>query len=127
MNAYCDSWRRFADFSGRTCRRDYWVACFTGFGVHFLYFIFCMVLCLAIAGFLELSVDQMSSTFRILSSLYSTAYLLPYLAMTVRRLRDAGYHSKLLVLWIIPPVGFLAILARLCSNSVEAEAVFQNP
>ena len=126
MNAYWGSWRRFADFSGRTSRRDYWVACFTGFGVQFLYSVFCMVLCLVIAAYLELTVDQMSLAFRILTSLYSTAYLLPYLAMTVRRLRDAGYHSKLLFLLIIPPVGFLAILARLCSKSVEAEAVSQN-
>lgn len=123
MNAYWDSWRRFADFSGRTSRRDYWVACFTGFGVHFLYAMLCGILCLMMADFLKLSFDQMSSVLRILQSLYSAAYLMPYLAMTVRRLRDAGYHSKLLFLWIIPPVGFLAILARLCTKSIEEESV----
>ena len=126
MRAYWDSWRRFADFSGRTSRRDYWVSCFTGCGVYLLYSLFCMVFCLVIAGYFDLSVELMSTVFRIMISLYSTAYLLPYLAMTVRRLRDAGYHSKLLLLWIIPPVGFLAILARLCSKSVEAKTVSQN-
>lgn len=126
MRAYINSWKRYADFSGRTSRRDYWVACFTGFGIHFLYAIFCMILCLMIAGFWELSADQMSSVLRIILSLYSAAYLAPYLAMTVRRLRDAGYSSKLLFLWVIPPVGIISILAHLCTKSAEVEAVPQN-
>ena len=121
MNAYCDSWRRFADFSGRTSRSDYWAACFTGFGIFLAYAIFCGALCLLIAGALELSVEQLSWSYRIMTDLYSMAYLLPYLAMTVRRLRDAGYHAKLLLLLIIPPVGMLAIVVRLFMKSADVD------
>ena len=126
MGAYLDSWRRFADFSGRTSRRDYWVACFIGYGIYCVYSIICGVLCMMMAGSMHLSLDQMSSVFTFMQHLYGTAWLVPYFAMTVRRLRDAGYHTKLLLLWIIPPVGMLAIIVRLFMKSVDADEVTQN-
>ena len=126
MKAYLDTWKRYADFSGRTNRRDYWVACITHIGIYFLFALVGGILCILIARGSRMDFEQMLPSFRLLTDLFASAYLIPYLAMTVRRVRDAGYPAKLLLLWIIPPAGFLALFVRLFMKSADAETAINS-
>lgn len=62
---------------------------------------------------------------QILTGLFSLAILLPYLGVTVRRLRDAGKNPLLVLLLLLPLIGFIIVLLMLIKpsvNAVEAEA-----
>ncbi|MBR2889402.1 MAG: DUF805 domain-containing protein [Oscillospiraceae bacterium] len=122
MRAYLDAWKRYADFSGRTNRRDYWVAVFTHAGFNFLYQLAVSVGGIIVAYNLGMDNEVIQTPLRYMLSLYSALFILPGIAMTVRRVRDAGFRTKLLILLIIPPAGLFAILARLFMRSAEEEA-----
>ena len=51
---------------------------------------------------------------------------LPWLALTVRRLRDAGFHWALIFVGFIPMVGGIALLVLLAMPSKEVEVVTLN-
>ena len=51
---------------------------------------------------------------------------LPWLALTVRRLRDAGFHWALIFVGFIPMVGGIALLVLLAMPSKEVEVVILN-
>ena len=51
---------------------------------------------------------------------------LPWIALTVRRLRDAGFHWALIFVGFIPMVGGIALLVLLAMPSKEVEVVTLN-
>jgi uncharacterized membrane protein YhaH (DUF805 family) len=57
----------------------------------------------------------------VLSTLYSLAVLIPGLAIAVRRLQDAGHTWKSLLLYLIPLVGWIIVLVRLCKKSIPMD------
>ena len=101
MQEYIAMWQEFANFSGKTSVRGYWMAALINFVVSFAIGM--------VAGILKLD---------ILSTLYSLAVLIPGLAIAVRRLNDAGHTWKSLLLSLIPIVGWILVLIRLCKKSV---------
>ena len=101
MKEYLDLWKHYADFSGRTTVRGYWMA-----------FLFNCVISLAlsfIAGAIGLG---------ILSGLYSLAILIPGLAICIRRLRDAGCHWANIFWPAVPIAGIIVLIVKLCKPSV---------
>ena len=101
MQEYIAMWQEFANFSGKTSVRGYWMAVLINFVVSFAIGM--------VAGILKLD---------IVVSLYSLAVLIPSLAIAVRRLNDAGHTWKSLLLSFIPIVGWVIVLIRLCKKSV---------
>ena len=55
--------------------------------------------------------------------IFGLALILPMLALTVRRLRDAGFHWALIFVHFIPVVGGIALLVLLAMPSKEVEIV----
>ena len=105
MQEYLDMWRNFANFTGRTTVRGYWMA--------FLFnFLAGLVLSVLIAIVPELA---------FLSSLYSLAAMVPGLALSVRRLRDAGKGWGWLFISLVPLVGSIILIVMLCKPSVPAD------
>ena len=102
INCYVDMWKNFANFSGRTNVGGYWWA-------YLAHFIVCAVLAL---------IDV-----QVLTTVYSLAYLIPGLAITVRRLRDAGKGWGWLFINLIPLVGQIIFLIMLCKPSVNSNVV----
>ena len=100
MQEYIEMWQNFANFSGRTSVRGYWMAWLINFVISAVIGV--------IAGFLKLD---------IVSTLYSLAVLIPGLSICVRRLNDAGHTWKSLLLMLIPIVGWIIVLIRLCKKS----------
>ena len=97
MKEYLDMWKNYANFSGRTSIRGYWMA--------FLFNVIVSTLIGFITGLIG---------FAILSSLYTLAALIPGLAITVRRLRDAGKHWAWIFINFIPIVGIIIFIVMLC-------------
>ena len=102
INCYVDMWKNFANFSGRTTVGGYWWA-------YLAHFIVCFVLSL-------IGVE-------VLTTVYSLACLIPGLAITVRRLRDAGKSWGWLFIILVPLVGWIIFIIMLCKPSVNSNVV----
>jgi uncharacterized membrane protein YhaH (DUF805 family) len=86
--------RRYADFQGRSRRKEYWMFSLLNLGIMFVCAMFS-------AG--------KSSTAAVMLVLYLLLVVVPYLALSVRRLHDVGVSGWLLLVGIIPYVGGLAL------------------
>ena len=117
MKAYFEAWRRYADFSGITSRRDFWMALFSHFCFGILY-CFCLILLsvLMIANS-DIETETLILILRILMSFRDLAFTVPCIAMTVRRLRDAGFSAGSFLWLLVPVLGMIAFFARLCEPS----------
>ena len=102
INCYVDMWKNFANFSGRTNVGGYWWAYLANFIVGII---------LALIGV------------EILSNVYTLVALIPGIALTVRRLRDAGCHWSAIFLPLIPLVGAIILIVKLCKPSVDNNIV----
>ena len=104
MTEYVEMWKNFSDFSGRTSVRGYWMA----FLVDFL-----VGLTLGILG-------NFISVFGFLGTVYYYAVIIPEIALFVRRMHDAD-KSWANIFWILLPViGWIVIIVKLCSPSATA-------
>jgi uncharacterized membrane protein YhaH (DUF805 family) len=94
--------RKYADFTGRATRAEYWWwALF-----HFLV--------VAVLLFLDVNeVEDNGSLGTLLAGIWIIAALLPYLAVTVRRLRDAGYGWGHLFWLLVPGAGGIVLMSLL--------------
>ena len=106
MKEYLDMWKNYANFSGRTSVRGYWMAVLVNMIITFV--IGLVVTLLHLPEFI--------------STIYSLAILIPGLAITVRRLRDAGFKWTAIFLNLIPLVGFILLIIKLCKHSVSDAA-----
>ena len=83
MNWYLGCWKKYAEFSGRARRKEFWM---------FFLFNFLAFFALAI-------VDVVLGTSSALCGLYSLATIIPGLAVIVRRLHDTDHSGW----WPYPP------------------------
>jgi len=115
MGAYLEFWRRTFDFTGKTVRSRYWQA----IGLELilrLFFIF--VVPLAVVFCSDLTAIEIYTAIQLVYNLYGLCFFVALLSMTVRRLRDAGYSAKTLFWFLLPGIGAVALLCRLCEASV---------
>ena len=105
MNEYLDMWKHYADFSGKTTVKGYWMAVLINF-----------IIALAI----NLLATKIS-VFAFISSIYALAVLIPGLAICIRRLRDGGKHWANIFWSFLPVVGFIVLIVKLCAPS-QAQA-----
>ena len=105
MKEYLDMWKNYANFSGKTNIRGYWMA--------FLFNVIAGFIVGTIAGLIGLE---------ILGTLYTLAALIPGLALTVRRLQDAGFKWTGILVSLIPFVGTIILIIKLCKPSVSEAA-----
>lgn len=101
MKEYIAMWQNFANFQDTATVRDYWMA-------WLINFLISLVLGVVISILPALN---------FVSTIYSLAVLIPSLAISVRRLNDAGYTWKSLLWYLCPIVGWIIVLVRLCKKS----------
>lgn len=134
FSAYKKFWTRYADFSGRSSRSDYWWVVLCNFLITLPFSL------IALFGFLiplfsevyyaglydyepDLSGAMAGAGLAVfimfLLAVYGLATIVPHLAITVRRLRDAGFHWAFIFLGVGPTIAsfipVLNILAALVS------------
>jgi uncharacterized membrane protein YhaH (DUF805 family) len=89
--------RRYAEFSGRSRRKEYWF--FT------LFFV--------LASFVAVAIDMVLGTLDeetgvgVVGGLLTLALLLPSFAVTIRRLHDTGRSGWWLLLFFVPLIGLV--------------------
>lgn len=109
--------RRYADFSGRSRRKEYW-----------MFFLLNLILALVAWGLLAvtflagMSETQMTVVMTPVFALYGLAvlaFLIPGLAVTVRRLHDTDRSGWMILLGAIPLVGAIVLLVFYCSEGTH--------
>ena len=100
-------WKNYVNFTDRTNKRGFWMA--------FLFNIIAIII-LAI-------LMQISSIFVAVYGLYALAMFLPYLAITVRRLRDAGKHWANIFWCFLPIAGAIILIVILCKPSLPDNGI----
>lgn len=134
FSAYKKFWTRYADFSGRSSRSDYWWVFLCNFLITlpfslialfgFLIPLFSEVYYAGLYGYEPDFSGAMAGAgfaafIMFLLAIYGLATIVPHLAITVRRLRDAGFHWAFIFLGVGPLIAsfipVLNILAALVS------------
>jgi uncharacterized membrane protein YhaH (DUF805 family) len=94
MNWYLAVLKKYATFSGRARRTEYWM---------FLLFSLIASMVLAFA-------DGILGTGGVLGAVYSLAVLLPTIGVSVRRLHDTGRSGWWLLVGLVPLVGPIVLV-----------------
>ena len=123
INAYKNFFKGYVDFTGRSTRSEYW---WIWLGNMILYIPFFFAYGNAIANPRNESALVSLGGIAIIYMIFGLALFLPGLALTVRRLRDAGFHWALIFVIFIPMVGPLALLALLAMPTKQVEVVTIN-
>ena len=125
IEAYKKFWKGYVDFTGRSTPSDYWFACSAHVLIFFTWY-------LLLAVFERMAAETGSSdlfTIGVILLLiffaYGIAACLPGIALTVRRLRDAGYNWPYIFVAFIPFVGWIILIVLLCKPT-KVEYPFNN-
>ena len=116
INAYKSFFKGYVDFTGRSTRSEYWWVWLTNI---------LLLIPLYSAYFNAIFSEGSEGAFLALGGLaviymiFGLALILPMLALTVRRLRDAGFHWALIFVHFIPVVGGIALLVLLAMPTKE--------
>ena len=110
MNWYLEVLKKYAVFSGRARRKEYW------------YFVLFNVIIAVVLG----GVDRVIGTSHgagtgLLGSIYSLAVLLPGIAVTVRRLHDTDRSGWWLLIGLIPIIGAIILFIFVLGDSTPGE------
>lgn len=111
MKWYLQAFKKYADFNGRSRRKEYWM--FTLFNILFG----------AVTMLLDISLGTTIGMYPygIFYFLYALVILIPGLAVSVRRLHDVGKSGKMILLSFIPIVGAIWLLVLLVTDSNPGE------
>jgi len=118
MNWYLEALKKYAAFSSRARRKEYW---------YFLLFNLIISIVLGI-------VDGVTGSFSpeagigLLGSIYALAVFIPGLAVSVRRLHDTDRSGWWLLIALVPLIGAIVLLVFMVQDSKPGENRFgENP
>ena len=120
IQAYKNFFKGYVDFTGRSTRSEFWWVWLTNI---------LLLIPFYSAYFNVIFSEGSEGAFLALGGLaivymiFGLALILPMLALTVRRLRDAGFHWALIFVHFIPVVGGIALLVLLAMPTKEVEIV----
>ena len=129
IEAYKKFWKGYVDFEGRSTRSDYWFAYLANMLTVVAFYVLLAVFG-GIAGATDSSFLAVISLILLLIFFaYGIAAFLPSIAITVRRLRDAGYNWPYIFIPLIPFVGIFIFIFLLCQPTKVDEPFnnFDNP
>lgn len=100
-------WKKYADFTGRARRSEYWYFTLVNFLI-------------SLAG--QFTIGLVLPWFWwFLSFGFSAALLLPSLAVGARRLHDSGKSGLFLLFYLLPFAGLIVLLVLFCLDSTPGE------
>ncbi|MFB7466471.1 DUF805 domain-containing protein [Streptomyces sp. NPDC056224] len=104
MHHYTDVLKKYAVFSGRARRQEFWM----------------FVLCNLVVAAVLVTLDVVLGANGILVGAYTLAIFLPCLGLTVRRLHDTGRSGWWYLLILIPLLGWIWLLVLMATEGQAA-------
>jgi uncharacterized membrane protein YhaH (DUF805 family) len=100
MNWYVQVLKKYADFSGRATRKEYWL------------FVLFNVLISVVLSVIDFMIGTYSASIGmgLLGGIYACAVLIPAIAVTVRRLHDTDRSGWWFLIVLIPIIGAIVLL-----------------
>ena len=118
MNWFLIVLKKYADFSGRSQRAEYW---------YFVLFYVLIFLALSVVdGVAGVMYEEVG--IGLLGGLFALAMLIPSLAVTVRRLHDTSRSGWWILISLIPLIGEIVLFVFTCLDSTpDTNAYGPNP
>jgi uncharacterized membrane protein YhaH (DUF805 family) len=108
MKEYLDVLKKYATFSGRARRREYW-----------MYTLVNSLIFIALWG-----VGMVLDFIVFVAWIYMLAVLVPGIAVTVRRLHDTGRSGWWFLMNLVPFVGGIVVLIFMCLDSAPGDNAY---
>ena len=128
INAYKNFFKNFAEFTGRSTRPDYWwvwlgnLILSIPFWIIYFYTVFLSAVMDSVSDSASEATFMVLGLVVIIYAIFYLAILVPTLALSVRRLRDAGFHWAFIFLRFVP-MGGIALLILFAMPTKEIEVV----
>ena len=114
MSWYLEALKKYAVFSGRSRRKEYW------------YFILFNIIVGIVLGILDslLGTFNASTNTGLFSSIYSLAVLIPSIAVAVRRLHDTDRSGWWILIGLVPLIGIIVLIVFFVQDSTPGTNSF---
>ncbi len=114
MSWYIEAFKKYAVFSGRSRRKEYW------------YFVLFNVIVAIVLSIIDMVLGTFSSSSNIglLSGIYSLAVIIPTLALSVRRLHDTDRSGWWILISLVPLIGSIVLLVFYVMDSTPGQNRF---
>jgi len=128
INAIKNFFKGYVDFSGRSSRADYWwiwlanIILSIPFWIIYFYTVFLSAVMDSVSDSASEATFMVLGLVVIIYAIFYLAILVPTLALSVRRLRDAGFHWAFIFLRFVP-MGGIALLILFAMPTKETEVV----
>jgi uncharacterized membrane protein YhaH (DUF805 family) len=107
-------YRRYAEFTGRSRRKEYWMFALFQFLVSLVIgALFGQTTWMGMGGMMTGSM-MVGGTGSLIQNLFTLVSLIPGLAVSVRRLHDQDRSGWLLLLVLVPVLGWFALFVFMC-------------
>jgi len=108
MNWYIGVIKKYAVFSGRARRKEFW-----------MFFLFNCIIAVVLTALSR--IGGIGTVFTVLSGMYSLAILCPAIAVAIRRLHDVGRPGLHILFGFIPIAGTVLLIMWTVKEGVAGE------
>jgi len=128
INAYKNFFKNYAEFTGRSTRPDFWwvwlgnLILSIPFWIIYFYIVYLSTVMDSVSDSASEATFMVLGLVVIIYAIFYLAILVPTLALSVRRLRDAGFHWAFIFLRFAP-MGGIALLILFAMPTKEIEVV----
>ena len=128
INAYKNFFKNYAEFTGRSTRPDFWwvwlgnLILSIPFWIIYFYIVYLSTVMDSVSDSASEATFMVFGLVVIIYAIFYLAILVPTLALSVRRLRDAGFHWAFIFLRFAP-MGGIALLILHAMPTKETEVV----
>ena len=128
IDAYKNFFKNYAEFTGRSTRPDFWwvwlgnLILSIPFWIIYFYIVYLSTVMDSVSDSASEATFMVLGLVAIIYAIFYLAILVPTLALSVRRLRDAGFHWAFIFLRFAP-MGGIALLILHAMPTKETEVV----
>ncbi|QEY24448.1 DUF805 domain-containing protein [Neisseria animalis] len=101
--------KRYADFSGRSTKKEFWI-------FQLIYFVIYLIISLLIMISYNIS-EGLGNIMNIICTIVVLGFIIPTLAVSIRRLHDINKSGWMYLLVLIPLIGWIWLIILYCKDS----------